>query len=241
MATRKFDEIYNTLLERIENEEYYFNTLIPSETILTKEFECSRNTVRRAIKLLAEQGYLQSIKGKGVIVIYRPIEQSIFKIGNIESLKESSKRNRFRLNTKVILFEKVIVNEEFSKISGFKVGEELYHLKRLRYIKDTPAILDENFFSVEIVKGLDKSIAFKSIYEYIENELQLQIATSLRRITVEKANSEDKKLLDLGSFNCVAVVSGAVLTSYGEIFEYTISKHRPDFFSFEDVAIRLKG
>ena len=48
----------------------------PSENTLVKEFDCSRNTIRRAIGQLASEGYVQSIHGKGVRIIYQPDSSS---------------------------------------------------------------------------------------------------------------------------------------------------------------------
>lgn len=69
----------------------------------------------------------------------------------------------------------------------------------------------------------------------------MQIVTSKRLITVEHATSLDKELLDLGDYNCLAVVSGQTFNADGVMFEYTQSRHQPDYFSFYDTATRRKG
>ena len=66
----------------------------------------------------------------------------------------------------------------------------------------------------------------------------MQIVTSKRTITVERASTQDERLLDLGNYNCLAVVSSQTFNSDGIMFEYTQSRHRPDQFSFHDTAIR---
>ena len=56
-------------------------------------------------------------------------------------------------------------------------------------------------------------------------------------MTAELATSEDKKYLELEDYNCLAIVSGRVFNSDGIQFEYTESRHRPDYFCFKDTAI----
>ena len=56
MAKTKYDQIYAELRARIEQQEYGFQELLPSENTLVKEYGCSRNTVRRAIGRLADEG-----------------------------------------------------------------------------------------------------------------------------------------------------------------------------------------
>ncbi len=44
--------------------------MLPTEAELTAEFGCTRNTVRRALSMLADQMFVQPIHGKGVRVIW---------------------------------------------------------------------------------------------------------------------------------------------------------------------------
>ena len=236
MPKRKFNEIYSDLKNKIETQEYPFNSLIPIEFELIKMYDCSRNTIRRAINVLIENGYVQARQGSRVRVIYEPVERNVFKIGGIESFKEAAIRNGFTYGTKVVKLEEILADEEISEKTGFKVGEELYDVRRVR----KALIFDKNYFLVSATHGLTEEIAEKSIYDYLENELKMKIMTSKRKMTTELATSEDKKYLELEDYNCLAIVSGRVFNDDGIQFEYTESRHRPDYFCFEDTATRHK-
>ena len=69
MAKAKYENIFKDLKEKIESEEYEYQSILPSENILVGTYECSRNTVRRALAGLSEIGYVQAINGVGVRVI----------------------------------------------------------------------------------------------------------------------------------------------------------------------------
>ena len=75
MPAAKYSAIYQSLREKIESQEYEGQTMLPSEHQLIVQYDCSRNTVRRAIRQLADEGYVQSVHGKGVQIIYQPREQ----------------------------------------------------------------------------------------------------------------------------------------------------------------------
>ena len=64
MPKSKFETIYKDLKQKIENEDYPYQELLPSENTLITFYSCSRNTVRRAISMLAKDGYVQSLHGK---------------------------------------------------------------------------------------------------------------------------------------------------------------------------------
>ena len=240
MPKAKYEGIYRSIKKRIEAQDYPYQSLLPSENTLIAEYDCSRNTVRRAIAELIADGYVQSMQGRGVRVIYQPVGKTTFTIGGIETFQETARRNHLHAVTKVTKFETVIADECFAAKSGFSVGDELWSIERVRYLDGKALILDVNYFLKEFVPGLTPQIAASSIYDYIENTLGMQIITSKRRITVEHATARDEKLLDMDGYDCVAVVVNQTFNSDGMLFEYTQSRHQPDYFCFQDIATRKK-
>ena len=49
MPKAKYEGIYRSIKKRIEAQDYPYQSLLPSENTLIAEYDCSRNTVRRAI------------------------------------------------------------------------------------------------------------------------------------------------------------------------------------------------
>ncbi|TLE43202.1 UTRA domain-containing protein [Clostridioides difficile] len=241
MGRAKYYDIYIDLKNRIENKEYLYQDLLPSEYKLIEEYSCSRNTIRRAIQELANQGYVQSKHGKGVFIIYRANTQSEFLLGGTESFKESAIRNNKEYKTKVVHFEEIIIDDKKSQITNFEVGTEVYYIQRVRILENKPSIIDHNYFMKDIVKDINEEIAYNSIYEYMENELNETIVTTKRTMTVEKATKLDKKYLELGDYNCVAVVSNNTYNAQGIMFEYTQSRHIPDGFIFFQQSQRINN
>lgn len=235
-----YENIYRDLKEKIENNTFSYQELLPSENTLIQTYNCSRNTLRRAVGLLVTDGYVQTIQGKGVRNIYRPAEQTAFTIGEIESFRESAIRNGQKPKTRVLLFTEFRVDKNLALKTGFSENAEIYYIQRLHYLDDQPLILNHNYFLKEAVPGLTREIAENSIYNYLENELNMTIVNSKRIITVEKITEIDEKYLELNAkdYNCMAVVSSQTFNSSGVMFEYTQSRHRPDYFRFYDNAVR---
>lgn len=235
-----YEDIYKDLKQKIENDVFAYQELLPSENMLIQTYHCSRNTLRRAVGRLVTDGYVQTIQGKGVRNIYQPVEQSAFTIGEIESFKESAARNKNRAFTRVLLFTEIAIDEKQARYTGFLPGTEVYYIQRIHYLNDIPLILNHNYFLKEAVPGLTKEIAEKSIYEYLEQTLHMTIVNSKRIMTVEKMNQIDETYLKMNAddYNCMAVVSSQTYNSNGVMFEYTQSRHRPDYFRFYDNAVR---
>ena len=180
------------------------------------------------------------MQGKGVRNIYVPVEQASYPIGSIESFKESSLRNHKKGRTKVLRFTELCADEHIARRTGFPVGTELYYIQRVHYLDDIPLILNHNYFRKSETSGLNAQIAEDSIYEYLANTLHMTILNSKRVISVEKITQIDEKYLQLNAedYNCLAVITSHTYNSDGIMFEFTQSRHRPDYFRFQDNALR---
>ena len=77
-------------------------------------------------------------------------------------------------------------------------------------------------------------MGFKSDIE-IAQECTMEPITKI----AEKAGIDEKYLeLDVNDYNCMAVITSQTFDDNGIQFEYTQSRHHPDFFRFQDVATR---
>ena len=65
----KYQKIYQDLLDQIKRGDIKPHTLLPSESELMKIYDASRDTVRKALNLLLNDGYIQKNKGKGSVVL----------------------------------------------------------------------------------------------------------------------------------------------------------------------------
>lgn len=236
----RYDAIYRDIRESIERGAYAYQSFLPSESELTTAFGCSHNTLRRALGLLREQGYVQPVHGKGVRVVYREPERTAFTVGGIESFREAGERHGLGARTEVVRLEQVVADAELAERSGFEEGSELTSVERLRRIGGEALILDQNLFRTASVPGITHEVAETSIYDHIERDLGITIAMSKRTITVERARRHDRELLDLDDVDWLAVVTSQTFDSRGILIEYTQSRHRPDHFCFRDTAVRQK-
>ena len=138
-----YDKIYRELKSQIEDGTYGYEDFLPSQAVLVKRFDCAHNTVRKALAMLAAEGYCQPIHGKGVRVIWRPQDtHSAFTLGGIEPFADTARRNDLDGGTQVKVFEHLVCDEQLAALSGFAVGTELLHVERIRFLDDQAAITD---------------------------------------------------------------------------------------------------
>ena len=65
----KFHDIFLELEQQIVQGDYQPGDLLPSENQLVETYNVSRETIRKALNLLINAGYIQKKQGKGSIVL----------------------------------------------------------------------------------------------------------------------------------------------------------------------------
>ena len=99
-------------------------------------------------------------------------------------------------------------------------------------------IRDKSYLLASALPGLTPQIAEDSVYAYAEDVLGMTIVTSKRTVTMDYVVAEDQAVLDLLDFTMLAVVTNHTFNDRGVMFECTESRHRPDYFTFHDTAVR---
>lgn len=232
----KYVSIYKEILSKIESGEISPKTYLPSESVLMKKYEVSRDTIRKSLDLLAKNGFIEKVKGKGSIVL--DINKLDFPVSRLISFKEIA-GNMDNLS-KTILIDLNLINPDKQVMKDLNISKEesVWKIIRVREIDGEKIILDKDFIVESIVPNLTKDICMDSIYEYVEGELGLQISFAKKEVTVQNATEEDRKYLDLDDSKMVVVVKNYVYLSNAILFQYTESRHRPDKFRFVDFARR---
>lgn len=235
----KFKEIFLDLEQKILIKKYPPNTLLPSENQLIKIYDVSRETVRKALNLLRDAGYIQKKQGKGSIVL--DVARLNFPITGLTSFKELQSSQNIFSQTIVVENKKVTVPVQLSKLTGWSTEQTIWKLIRQRKIDGEVVILDKDYLLTDIIPELPQEQAENSIYNYFENDLKLDIAYAQKEITADPVTKELTALMNLHPEDRhVITVRSLVYLADTRCFEYTESIHRLDKFRFVDFARRRK-
>lgn len=234
---QKYLTIYHDLVHKIQKKYWQEDELLPSENELTKRYNTSRETVRKALNLLAQDGFIQKIRGKGSVVI--KAEKLDFPVSGIRSFKELATSMKLNAETSVEDLSLIDPDSHLQSKLQLSLDDKVWKVSRARKIANEKVILDKDFLSENIVPKLTEAICKDSIYDYLENELGLPISFAHKEIIVEEPTDEDRGLLDFEGFSNIVVIKSVVYLSDATPFQYTESRHRPDKFRFVDFARRM--
>lgn len=232
---KKYQEIYHDLKEKIRTNLYPAETSLPTEQQLQEIYGVSRDTVRKALAMLTEGGVIQKVQGRGSMVLKQEILN--FPVSGLTSYQELTNSLQLSSQTQVVSLEQVTVNSSLASLTGFEPYSKVWKVVRTRSIDGKISVVDTDYLAVELVPELTFEIAEKSIYEYLEGQLGLDIAYAQKEITVEPTSREERDLMQCQDDYLVLIKSRVYLGDTRQ-FQYTESKHKIDKFRFVDFARR---
>lgn len=235
---KKYQEIYNDIKEKIRTNEYTAGSLLPTEQQFQEMYGVSRDTVRKALAILTEGGLIQKVQGRGSMVLEQEILN--FPVSGLTSYKELTLSLKISTKTKVVSLDQIVVNSNLSNLTGFEPHSKVWKIVRTRSIDGKIAVVDTDYLAAEIVPDMTVEIARGSIYEYLENQLDLDIAYAQKEITVEPTSREERDLMQ-SQDDYLVLIKSKVYLSDTQQFQYTESKHKIDKFRFVDFARRKQS
>jgi GntR family trehalose operon transcriptional repressor len=233
----KYLAIHNDIVQQIEAGEIAPHSLLPSEHELKERYQTSRETIRKALNLLAQNGYIQKVQGKGSIVIRSNMVD--FPVSGLVSFKELAGKMGEKPRTLVHELSRGKPDAYVKQQLNLSNKDEVWKVVRIREFDDEKVLLDKDYLNAKYVPSLTREICENSIYEYLEKELGLKISFAKKEIVIEEPSDEDKQQLDLEGFHNMVVIRSHVYLEDASLFQYTESRHRPDKFRFVDFARRI--
>lgn len=233
---KKYQQLYKQIEKAIQEETYAVGDFLPSEHELMDQYQVSRDTVRKALALLQEEGFIKKIRGQGSQVIKE--ETVNFPVSNLTSYQELVQELGLRSKTNVVSLDKIIIDKKTSQLTGFPEFRMVWKVVRQRVVDDLVSVLDIDYLDMELIPKLTREIAEQSIYSYIENDLKLIIDYAQKEITIDHSNDRDKILMDICKDLYVVSIKSKVYLQDGRQFQFTESRHKLEKFRFVDFAKR---
>ena len=216
----KYKEIADCLEQEIQDGKFDQTKKLPTEEELIKQFEVSRNTIRKAINQLVHLGLIYQVQGSGMFLR----EKSVTDYINLGSLRGLTKDLTSQtIETKVLALHVLEADEGTAKQLRCEAGTKLYYVKRLRIVDQEPFSIEISYFKKEIVPYLNEDIASSSIYSYLIDDLKLNIGFADKVINCEKIDEASAELLKIHPLDPALMIENTVCLTNGTIFELSKS------------------
>lgn len=214
----KYQQIANNIENYIYDNDFCQGTKLPTVEALASDYNVSKSTIVKALESLVLKGIVYQVQGSGIFVRRRNrtgyIDLNVT-TGFTTTLKD------FKITSKVLSFEIINPSEEIAKSLECSMEDEVYSVKRIRYIDNNIMCYEESYYKKSVVTYLTKEIAEKSIFEYLEAALGLNIGFSDRYVHIDKLNDDVANILELNSGDPAMTVFEQIYLASGLTFNFT--------------------
>jgi|AGTN01.3.fsa_nt_gi Transcriptional regulators len=135
-------QLKNELLDNIHKETWLAGEQIPTEQALMAQYGAGRATIRQAVSMLENEGYLCKRHGIGTFVAR---SQPSFGFEPLISFSYSLSAKG--IHARNVITEKGIIDADDALRKRMRTDEpRLFYMRRLRYAENTPIAIEESYF-----------------------------------------------------------------------------------------------
>lgn len=230
-----YRQIADTLRERVQQGELKPGDALPTESALQDEFAVSRVTVRQALKQLTQEAIIESIQGSGSYVKEERVNYDIYQL---TSFYEKLADRHVETHSDVQVFEAIGANSELAAKLEVALGDKIWHVKRLRFIKQKPMTLEETWMPLALFPDLTWEVMENSKYHFIEQVKKMVIDRSEQEIVPIMPSEEIASLLGVDPHQPILEKISRGFLHDGRVFEYSRNAFKSDDYKFTLVARR---
>lgn len=169
-ATPLYQQVANDLHEAIVNDVYHVGARVPTETELSRLYDVSRITIRKAIEMLVEEGLLTKRQGKGTFVqeSHRALMVLDDRRTALNGFSASCRQNGLEPGSTLLRREVVDVPPAAREFFG--ENARLIAIDRVCTADETPIMIDHCLFAREGHEFLETAeLENASLFDLIRN------------------------------------------------------------------------
>lgn len=235
-----FTAIRNDIILKV----YPFESLLPTENHLMEQYDVGRNTVRRALKMLQEQGYITTRRGSGSLVIFQ---------GESSSPRPPKIHDRFGkvgiefhaptqfVNASHAAVDTVIPPADVALAFGISPTTEVCRIQRIWSIDGKiPYTYQVQYMNPVLVPGFenyDRSGEKRYTYPILEEKWGIHFLRGQEHYSCRNAGFVEAKLLDVQVGDALMYTTRLAYCEQG-LFEYAIFYGNPKYMGY---ATELKA
>ena len=212
----KYKQIVSELEVDLLSGKYNEVKKLPREEDLIEKYQVSRTTIRKAIAMLVNKGYVYQVQGSGIFIREASLQDYV-SLENLKGLTRDFPDKK--IESKLINLMVINADEDLAKQMKCDVGTDIYFLERLRYVNEEPFAVEYTYLNKNVIPYMSEEIAHRSIYSFIINDLKLSIGFADKIIYADKLDSESAQLLQLSENDPTLVIENTVFLTNGTVFE----------------------
>lgn len=223
-------QLKEALMSEIKAGVWAIDTQIPTEKDLMEKYKVGRATVREAVSLLENQGYLYKRHGIGTFV---GSHQPFLGFEPLISLAFSLKARGISQKNTIIENRTMTPDQALLNTMKWQDMKDCYYLKRIRYAEDQPVAVEHSYFQDEYKEALNQYDLQYSVAKILIEDLGLNIVKVEQIIELKAPTSQEISELRLeNNINVLSMQRWIYIERSEEPFFYLQFIISENFYSF---------
>lgn len=213
-----YHDIAESIIQQIN--QHLFQEKLPSEAQLTQQYQVSRNTIRKAIDEVCQQGLLRRVKGSGYYINEITIKDAPvvnLSLGAGKAMREVDRH----LRSTVLALENVLANQSQATHLHVETGAPLIHVLRLRYLEKQPYCLEDSYYLNKDIAEIKLADARDSIFRALKRDYGIQVNNAENYISVSKLSYQQSELAKIARDQLLLTLTQ--INYYGNNIAFDIS------------------
>ena len=212
-------DLADKLRSDIESGTYAPGDRMPSEPTLCKATGYSRSTVRKALQLLVDQGYVTKSQGKGTFVSELPQQVQRARSASeaaptFLSFTENVRQLGRTPSTRTIDLRTVSPTPGLTEFFGIRPTDELFEVTRLRSVDDEPVMLETIWLPMAYADLTGQELD-GSLYQALKARYGMEPANGTKSIGICYANSRESFQLGVPKDSALMLIEDHVYDQNG--------------------------
>ena len=225
-----YAEIARKIKEEFGDGRFSPGALMPSENALVEAFSVSRSTVRKALKSLEQEGFLEQHQGQGTFLKQGRYQRDVSSRMDFIS---HGKRSGARPSTRLLSTE--VREKSIAEISLFDTlpTEPVFEIRRLRLMQGEVCVLQTSVLPVtELANYTPREFEGRSLYKILEKDFGIFLGPVKETLTCCNADRDVADLMELDPGTAVFVSHRVVRADAGQVVEISRNYIRSDRYCF---------
>lgn len=242
LDSTSFVPYYEQIAEQVR-QQIQAKVLLPgaefySEAELSKLLGISKMPVRQAFQKLRSEGLLVIAKGKRPVV---GTERVRWDFQELRGFSEEMRRRGLKPSARVLAIERQQPTPETAEALRLEPGQQVYYLKRLRFVDQHPVAVVTSFLPAHVFPELERAdLAGQSLYYVIENVYHRPLQGAEEVIGAINAGPDEASILQTTVGSALLIVRETTYDIQKVPIEYSISLLRGDRYTASVTSLRKK-
>ncbi|WP_448650908.1 GntR family transcriptional regulator [Pseudomonas fluorescens] len=226
-----YQRLRDHLVEQIANNRWRPGEAIPTEAVLSAEYELSTGTVRKAVDALVSEGILERQQGRGTFVRRPQFQSSLFRFFRFQG----PSGERQVPESRILTIESLAAPSAVSEALGLAPDAQVIRIVRTRLLEVQPLLAEEIWLPrarFQALLDIDLAQQGPLLYPIYESVCGQVVASAEETLTAEAVNDVYARLLQVPVHSPVVVIERLARDYAGQPLEWRRSRGHAEHFRY---------